>query len=439
MRWTVVMQAAGLGLALAACGAPSSAPPGASETLALRPWAETLAVDGEIKAAANTPLTVPGSGWAARTLVEMVADGSAVHKGQVVARFDAPQSRMELSQAELELLRKTLAEQGNRATDGVERGVLASDRAKVDADLGLSERYAKGDLTIFARNVILDALADAGFLKSKRGYLDWKSGQVQARGAAQQAVLRAQRDSVDQTAGQKRKSLASLDLVAPHDGVFLLAAHWDGTKPEIGASQWAGQEFGALPDLDQLNAHFSVAEGQAFGLKAGLPVRVRLAGTGTELALTVTKVGSSASVASAESPVKYSDFDAAIPLPTAQRLGLRPGQALRGTVQLVQRAAALTVPNIALVQDGPGFAVFTDEDGKAVRHKVELGARGPVRSELKAGLAAGAHVLLLPATPPEATAAPASPATPAKAAPAKAAPIKRTPLKSARLAAAVTA
>ena len=404
MKWTVLMQAAGLGLAVAACGASTSPTTTVSETLAPRAWSETLAVDGEIKAAANTPLTVPGSGWSNRTLVEMVADGSAVRKGQVVARFDAPQSRMELSQAETELLRKTLAEQGILATAGVERGVLAGDRAKVEADLGLSERYAKGDLTIFARNVILDALADAGFLKDKRAYLGWKSGQVQARGAAQEAVLRSQRDSVNQTAEQKRNSLASLDLVAPHDGVFLLAAHWDGTKPEIGASQWAGQEFGALPDLDQLNAHFSVAEGQAFGLKAGLPVRVRLAGTGTELDLTVTKVGSSASVASAESPVKYSDFDAAIPTATAQRLGLRPGQALRGTVQLVQRPAALTVPNIALVQDGPGYAVFTDEDGKSVRHKIELGWRGPVRSELKSGLAAGARVLLLPTPPADAKA-----------------------------------
>ena len=399
MTWTTLMRAAAVSLGLSACGAASTSTPLVAETLAPRPWAETLVVDGEIKAAANTPLNVPGNGWNNRTLVEMVADGSAVHKGDVVARFDAPPSRMELSQAEAELLRKTLAEQGNGASVGVERGVLASDRAKVEADLALSARYANGDLTIFARNVILDALADSGFLKSKRGYLDWKSGQVKARGAAQDAVLRAQRDGVNQTAEQKRQSLTALELVAPHDGVFLLAASWDGTKPEIGSTQWAGREFGTLPDLAQLNAHFSVAEGQAFGLAAGLAVRVRLAGTGTELDLTVTKVGSSASVASSESPVKYSEFDAAIPTAAAQRLGLRPGQALRGTVTLVQRPAALTVPNIALVQDGANYAVYTDENGKQVRHAIALGQRGPVRSELTSGLAAGARVLLLPAPP----------------------------------------
>lgn len=383
-------------LALAGCGGEVSTAPGAVETLAARPWAETLTVDGEIKAAASTALTVPGSGWNSRVLVDMVADGSAVRKGDVVARFDAPQARMELSQAELELLRKTIAEAGNAGNAGVERSTLAGERAKVEDDLGLSQRYAKVDLTIFARNTILDALADVGFLSTKRGYLDWKGGQARARTAAQDAVLHSQRDSVAQTAKRNRDSLDALELVAPHDGVFLLVPRWDGAKPEIGASQSAGQEFGTLPDLRQLVAHFTVAEGQAFGLKIGLPVQARLAGTGTALTLTVTRVGSSASTTSTESPVKYSDFDAAIPNDAALKLGLKPGQALRGTVQLVTRPAALTVPNLALVQEGAGYAVYTDEQGKPVRHKIELGQRGPVRSELKSGLTAGARIVLLP-------------------------------------------
>ena len=284
----------------------------------------------------------------------------------MVARFDSPQSRMELSQAELELLRKTLAEQTSASAASVERDKLAGDRAKVEDDLGLSRRYANVDLSIFPRNDILDALADVGFLTTKRGYLDWKDGQAQARTAAQDAVLHSQRDSVVRTAAQQRDSLAALELVAPHDGVFLLAARWDGTKAEIGATQVAGQEFGSLPDLNQLVAHFSVPEGQVFGLKAGLPVRVRLAGTGTELALKVTRVGSNASTTSQESPVKYSDFDAAIDTATARKFGLKPGQALRGAVELVAQPAALTVPNIALVQDGAGYVVYTEEGGNCL-------------------------------------------------------------------------
>ncbi|NIA52930.1 HlyD family efflux transporter periplasmic adaptor subunit [Massilia sp. TW-1] len=374
----------------------SASSAGPAETLAPRAWQETLEADGEIKAAASTPLTVPGSGWTSRVLVDMVPDGSSVRKGEVVARFDAPQARSDLSQADLELLRKTLAEEANRASAAVEQGVLAGDRAKVENDLALSRRYANVDLSVFARNTILDALADVGFLTQKRTYLDWKGGQVKARTAAQDAVLRSQRDSVLQNAAQQRSSLAALALVAPHDGVFLQAARWDGAKAQVGAPQMAGEPFGTLPDLDQLVAHFSVAERQADGLKPGLPVRVRLAGTGTELDLVVTRVGSSASIVSQESPVKYSDFDAAIATDQARKLGLTPGQALHGTVRLVSRASALTVPNIALVQDGGAYAVYTDDGGRSVKRKVELGQRGPVRSEIRSGLAPGARVVLLP-------------------------------------------
>jgi len=388
---------AALGAALlSACDATPSAAPSPSETLAARAWNETVDVEGEIKAAADTPLAVPGSGWSSRVLVDMVADGSSVKKGQVVARFDAPQARMELGQAEYELLRKTLAEEASRQTAAVDRGVLAGDRAKVEDDLGLSRRYAKVDLSVFAKNVILDALADVGFLTTKRGYLDWKGGQAQARSAAQEAVLRSQRASVQQTAAQKRQSLESLELLAPHDGVFLQAARWDGAKALVGSSQMAGEAFGFIPDLDQLVARFSVPEGRAYGLKPGLPVRVRLAGTGTELDLAVTKVSSSASTISPDSPVKYTEFDAAIGTGEARRLGLKPGQALNGTVSLVARQSALTVPNVSLVQEGAGYAVYTDDAGLPVKHKIELGQRGPVRSEIKGGLAAGARILLVP-------------------------------------------
>jgi hypothetical protein len=260
----------------------------------------------------------------------------------------------------------------------------------------LSERYAGADLTIFTRNQILDALQDTGFLKTKHAYLDWKNGQIDTRDAAERAVLASQTDSVKLTADQRRKSLAALDLIAPHDGVFLLSARWDGSKPQIGANIWSGQPFGLLPDMGQLVAHFSVAEEQAFGLKAGLPVRVRLAGTGTELDLKVTKVGSNASSKSSESPVKYSDFDAAIDHDVAMRLNLQPGQALRATVSLIDKPDALTVPNIALTQEGTNYALFTVDGSHPVRHLVELGMRGSARSEIKAGLSAGARVLLLP-------------------------------------------
>jgi multidrug efflux pump subunit AcrA (membrane-fusion protein) len=385
---------------LCACErAPDSQSP-ATETATPRPWIETLEVDGDIKAAASTALAVPGSGFESRQLMEMVPEGSEVRKGQVVARFDAPQARMELSRAEIELLRQMLGEAALSSEVKTNRADVVAQNAIVQADLNLSERYANTDLTIFPRSKILDALQDVGFLKSKQTYLNWKNGQIDRRNAAQRAVLASKEDSVKLTATQKRASLAALDLAAPHDGVFLLVPGWDGSKPEVGANLWSGQAFGTLPDANQLVARFSVAEGLSFGLKIGLPVHVRMAGTGTEIDLKVTKVSSNASTASSDSPVKYSEFEAAIDHDTAMHFDLKPGQALHGTVSLIDRATVLTVPNIALVQEGPAeattFAVFVREGDHNVKRTIELGMRGPVRSEVKSGLNAAAHVILVP-------------------------------------------
>ncbi|MBC3908986.1 secretion protein HlyD [Undibacterium sp. NL8W] len=368
----------------------------ATETFAPRIWQENLVVDGEIIAANKTPLTVPGQGWDSRTLIEMIPEGSLVKKDQVIARFDAPKSRMELSQAELELLRKELAAESILASDTSSRSTLAADSAKVQTDLLLSERYANADLAIFSRNKILDELQDSGFLKNKRTYLDWKTGQVQARSAAEQAVLSSQKESVNLNASQHKKNLDALELMAPHDGVFLLQASWDGAKPQVGSSFRPREEFGSLPDLDQLVANFNIEEGRTFGLKVGLPVKVRLAGSGQEIELSITKVGNSASVTSKDSPVKFINFEAAFKKEQAQSLALKPGQALLGTVSLINQAKAMTVPNIALVQDGASFATYVKEGEQLKRQAVVMGQRGPVRSEIKSGISPGNQVVLLP-------------------------------------------
>ena len=105
-------------LILAACGDSAELASTPTEILLPITWQETTVVEGEIKTAEKTPLNVPGAGWDSRTLMAMVADGSLVKKGQVIARFDAPRSRMDLSMAETEMLRKVLAEQAITANEG---------------------------------------------------------------------------------------------------------------------------------------------------------------------------------------------------------------------------------------------------------------------------------------------------------------------------------
>ncbi len=383
-------------LGLTACGGESSSEAVPVEVVEARQWQEEIAADGEIKAAASTQLNVPGTGWDQRNLVSMVANGSLVEKGQIIAVFDAAQSRVKLSQAETDLLRKELMELGIQSTAELGRAELSSDSAKVTGDLNLSKRYANADLQIFAQNKILDTLVDIGFLNHKQDYLKWKNNQIGARSNADQAVVQSQKESVTLTIEQQRKSLSSLELKAPHEGVFLLKPRWDSTLPQVGSKLWAGEEFGSLPDLEQQVAKFSIAEGAAFGLKEGQAIKVRLSGTGTELDLKVTKVGKTASTKSRESPVKYSDFEASIGQDLVRKFVLKPGQAITGRVTLLNSGKVLTVPNIALVQEGADYFVYLMEKSTKLKQKVELGLRGQIRSEVKSGLSAGAKLVLVP-------------------------------------------
>nr|WP_315466503.1 secretion protein HlyD [uncultured Undibacterium sp.] len=386
-----------IGLAnLTACSSDSSGDGVPVEVVEARSWQEEIQADGEIKAAASTQLNVPGTGWDQRTLVSMVANGSLVEKGQTIAVFDAAQSRMKLSQAETDLLRKELMELGIQSNAELGRAELSSDSAKVTGDLNLSKRYANADLQIFAQNKILDTLVDIGFLNHKQDYLKWKNNQIGARSHADQAVVQSQKESVTLTIEQQRKSLSALELRAPHEGVFLLKPRWNGSLPQVGSKMWAGEEFGSLPDLEQQVAKFSIAEGAAFGLKEGQAIKVRLSGTGTELDLKVTKVGKTASTKSRESPVKYSDFEASIGQDLVRKFVLKPGQAITGRVTLLDSKRVLTVPNIALVQEGADYFVYLMEKSTKLKQKVELGLRGQIRSEVKSGLSAGAKLVLVP-------------------------------------------
>lgn len=395
-KWTVGLVTTSLLGALSACSGESANENVPVEILQPRSWQEEIVADGEIKAAASTQLNVPGTGWDERKLISMVANGSMVEKGQVIALFDAAQARVKLSQAETDMLRKELLELGVQANTELGRAELNSDRAKVTADLSLSQRYANADLKIFAQNKILDTLVDIGFLNHKQDYLKWKNNQIGARNNADQAVITSQKESVALTIEQQRKSLSALELKAPHQGVFFLKNRWDGSVPQLGSKLWAGEEFGSLPDLEQQVAKFSIAEGAAFGLKEGQAIKVRLAGTGTEFDLKVSKVGKTASTKSRESPVKYSDFEAPIGQELVRQLNLKPGQAITGRVTLLAANKVLTVPNIALVQEGADYFVYLMESSKQLKQKVELGLRGQVRSEIKSGLSIGAKLVLVP-------------------------------------------
>ncbi len=382
-----------LGL-LAACAKESTQ--SATETLALNDWRESIKIQGEVSAANKTALNVPGEGWDSRVLISMVAEGSTVKKGQVVARFDAPTSRLDAQQSAFEIARKELATQGLLARDSNVRFGLSADQAKTDSDLRISQRYQQSDTSMFARNKVLDELQDTGYLQHRQAFLKWRENQLQQRKDLDLAVLQSQRQTVEVRAQRAQRNLDTLELVAPHDGVFLLHSQWDGSKAKVGSNYQPQQEFAEIPDTSQLKAIFQVEESRTFGLQTGLPILVRLAGSNAVMELSLNKISQSASEISRESPVKYVNLEALINPGLSKRFALTPGQALQGEIIVANKKRVLTVPNIALSNQAQHYQVLVKQGSTFVPKTVELGTRGQARSEIKQGLEAGMHILLTP-------------------------------------------
>jgi len=392
-----------LAVSLLGCSAETvSELPG--ETLVTAPVDLRLEAQGQLKATRSQPLLVPGTQWQQRTLEWLRADGSRVEAGEVVARFSAAESALELDKALLDLQRNALARAAKQHELAATQGRVGVDLAQVSTDFSIAERYAGADLMMLSRNEILDAIQDKGFLGVKRGVLEWREDQAADRGAAELAVLDAQKATHALSADSKQKDLDALELRAPNAGVLVLTADWSGEKPKTGSTQWAGEELASLPDASSLEVEASLPQLAAQGLTAGLSVELHPVGRPDQrVESRLEWVASAAQQRGRRNPIKFVSMKAPVPADAATRHGWVPGQAFEMRIVVHRADAGLTVPNVALKSDGGVQQVFVaDGDGWQPR-TVTLGARGPARSVVVDGLQPGDRVLL---TPGEAGSAP---------------------------------
>ncbi|SKA18347.1 efflux RND transporter periplasmic adaptor subunit [Novilysobacter spongiicola] len=378
---------------LAGCG-DDVAPP-TVETVTRVPLVLDVIGEGPLQSAKATPLLVPGQGWAQRQLVWMRDEGSRVEEGEVLARFSTERGELDLAEARVDLERNALARAAKQAELTTGQGRVAVDLSKVAMDLSIAERYAGADLSTMARNDVLDAIQDVDYLGAKRDTLRWKQGQSSERGAAELAVLDAQRATVAIEAERSRKDLEALELRAPHAGVMMLTADWSGEKPTIGSSLRPGSELGRLPDTSTLEVELAMPQIQAQGVAVGNMVELSPVGRpGQQVTSTISWVASAAKVMSRNSPVKYLTMKATVPAEAARKHGWVPGQKLRARVVLFE-GQAMSVANIALRSEaGRHYVQVRGGEGFA-RRQVEIGVRGSARSQVLEGLSPGDEVLLV--------------------------------------------
>ncbi len=383
-------------LLLAACS--HSAGTGPMETVRVEPVELVAEATGELKSTKATLLPVPGPQWAQRQLTWMLPDGSVVKAGQVVARFTAADSRLQLAQAMLDLQRNALAHAAKHDGLDAAQGRVDVDLAQVATDLGIARRYANMPLDMYARSKVLDAVQDQHYLGAKQDMLEWKRAQSGKRSGAELAVLDAQRATFDLSAKNLRGNLDALVLTAPHDGVLMLNEGWNGDKPQLGANLWAGSPFASLPDSHALEVELALPQLDVQGAQVGDAVSLYPTGRPAQAIETrLSWVAGSAQVRSQSSPVKYILMKATVSAADTAGHAWVPGQRFHARIFIRRAKSGFTVPNVALITESGHTYVQVADGGRVERHEVVLGARGTARSEVTKGLVAGQRILLLPA------------------------------------------
>lgn len=354
--------------------------------------------EGDLESAHATPLVVPGSLWTSRQLSWVLPDGSRVHKGELVARFSAEQSRQDLAETRLDIERNALARRGKEDELADKRDQLGVDLTQVETQHAIAKRYANAPLMAMARNDILDAVQDAHYLAVRQRILQWREDQFAERGKAELAVLEAQRGNYLTVEKQKQADLDALELRASHDGVLMLARSWDQQLPQVGSSLYAGNDFASLPDPDALEVELYVPQIEAQGLRVGDVVKLRRSGLPAEQADSkISWMAAAAQPRSRDNPVKYLAVKAGVSSAVAHRYGWVPGQRFDASIVLLQ-GQGYSVPNLALDQDGDMATVQVLVGDRRTTRKLTLGVRGTSRTQVLTGLEPGDLVLLGAAT-----------------------------------------
>lgn len=179
---------------------------------------------------------------------------------------------------------------------------------------------------------------------------------------------------------EDRARLRKSEIVAPFGGTLGLR------QISPGAYVRAGDDIVRLEDISQVKLDFRLPETYLARLRRDQTVVLAVDAYPDQ-----TYRGRTYAVeASLDEKTRTALVRARVPNPEGR---LRPGMFARVSLTLETRAAALTIPEEAIVPRGGQTFVFRVVDGKAVMTQVETGARQPGSVEIVKGLAAADRVV----------------------------------------------
>ena len=352
-----------------------------------------VTADGNLRAVKATPLLTPQTeGMGGLKIAWIAAEGSRVKAGDVVVRFDPTDHERDLASGEADL-----AEANAKLAEERVKGTAAEKARDQDAvvagkELDQTRHFQSKDEQIFSRNQIIESAIDAKLSAATEEHAEQAKAIGNRVAASDTALIGVEKQKAQLAIAHAKSALDSMEIKAPHDGIFVLERDWDGGVPKLGSQLWPGETVGEIPLLDDMEAELFVLEVDGSGLAEGQAADIVIeARPDVVYHGKIRLVDKLAKPRQHDVPVQY--FSVVVKLDKTDPAVMKPGQRVHGTLVLDQERA-LVVPREAIV----------NKDGKNVVYRYGAAGFAPVPVELGAataglvvvtkGLAAGDGVAL---------------------------------------------
>lgn len=352
---------------------------------------------GELISAVETPVNAPTGNRGRLTLAWMAEENSQVKAGEVVARFDGTEHKLEKERAELQLEKNEISENITSRELSQSKFSIHQQAGEVKQEKEMVEKFSVDDLTVYSKNEIIDQLLSKDYLSAQQLYLAWREVSQLTQGEAQLELLSLEGKNYRDSINLNREALENLEVTAPVNGVFVHSKNWRGEKVREGQSLWPGSKLGYIPSLTELQAKLYVLESEAAGLELGQSAQIRLdAYADRPINGKVVGLANIAAPRDTRSPTKY--FEVTIDLEVSDPAFMRPGQKLEGDIQVAHKPQVLSVPNQAVFKDKNTSWVYVSTGGGFSKRQVKTGLRSLTQTEITEGLEPGERVALLEPT-----------------------------------------
>ncbi len=308
-------------------------------------------------------------------LVELGVDlGSAVKKGQVIARQDQTDAKLRVEQADAALqqarVRLGLSPAGTDERVDPDKTSLVRQAAAVLDEARLTrDRMQK----LFEQELVARAQLDAAV--SALGVADARYQDAVEEVRNRQGMLLQRRSELDLA----RQALIDTSIAAPIDGAV------SARPASMGEYLAAGAPVVTIVRLHPLRLRLSVPERDAAGVRVGQPVVVAVEGVAGEHAGRVARI----SPAFTEQN-RTLQVEAEVPNPAGK---LRPGAFAKADIVVAGDVRVITVPASAVVTFAGVEKVLVVDKQRAVEVRVQTGRARGDRVEIASGLQVGTKVV----------------------------------------------